>query len=316
MTSTALLVLALALPAPAAAAAAVDKARLAEHIHKAFSTPATMKIAIGDFSPSPVAGWLMATAEVADGERRSAQPLLLSEDGRWYFLGALVELKDSEVPGMRSFPDEPGLPPVQVFGTGRHAVLGFPKDFSADPDAANLAKIGLGRASLTGPADAAVTVVEYSDLQCPHCKKSHDILAAELPKLGVKVRRAFKHYPLPLHDWAYDAAVAAACAARAAPAAGDALRERFFAEQESITAKTVRAKALEFAKAAKLPADAFQRCYDDKQTKDLIEGDREEADSLGIAGTPTIFINGRRVRGYQWPDVKAVLDEMAGAKKP
>ena len=313
MTSTVLLALALAFPAQAAP---VDKARLADHIHKAFSTPATMKISIGDFTPSPVPGWMMATAEVADGERRNAQPILLSEDGRWYFLGSLIELKDSEVPGLRSFPEDPGIPPVQLFPNGRHAVLGFPKDFSQDPDAEALAKIDLKRAAFQGPADAAVTMVEYSDLQCPHCKKSHDLLAAELPKLGIKVRRTFKHYPLPSHDWAYDAAIAAACATRAKPAAGDALRERFFAAQETITAKTVRAKALEFAKAAKVPADAFQRCYDEKQTKDVIAADKAEGDALSIAGTPSLFINGRRVRGYQWPDVKSVIEEMARAKKP
>lgn len=313
MTSTVLLALAMALPAQAAP---VDKARLSEHIHKAFSTPATMKISIGDFSPAPVPGWLMATAEVTDGDRRNAQPILLSEDGRWYFLGSLIELKDSEVPGLRAFPEEPGIPPVQLFAGGRHAVLGFPKDFSQDPDAAALAKIDLKQADFHGPADAAVTMVEYSDLQCPHCKKSHDILAAELPKLGIKVRRTFKHYPLPLHDWAYDAAIAAACASRAKPAAGDTVRERFFAEQESITVQTVRAKALEYAKAAKLPPAVFQRCFDEKQTKDVIAANKAEADSLSIAGTPTLFVNGRRVRGYQWPDVKSVIEEMARAKKP
>ena len=313
MTPAALLIAALL--ASASPARAVDKDRLADHIHKAFSTPASMKLTVGDFSPSPVPGWLAGTVEASDGKNASSQPVLVSEDGRWYFLGRLVALGDSSIPGMRALAEEPGLPPLQLFPDGKHAIVAAPKDFTQDPDAANRAKMSLQDALATGPADAALTLVEYSDLQCPHCKNSHDILAAELAKHPVKVRRVFKNYPLDSHSWAYEAALAAACAAKSKPAAGDALRARFFAEQERITPKDVRAKAIEFAKAAGLPADAFSRCLDEKESKAAVEADKREADSLGVAGTPTLFINGRRVRGYSWPEVKAVLDELAPRKK-
>ncbi|MBI3299783.1 MAG: thioredoxin domain-containing protein [Elusimicrobia bacterium] len=300
---------------PSSAAAPIDKARLAEHIHKAFSTPAAMKLTVGELSPSPVPGWLGGTVDASDGERRSAQPILVSEDGRWYFLGAMAVLGASPVPGMKAFPEDPNLPPVHLFPDGKHAVVGTPKDLSVDPDAANRAKISLKDAPATGPADAALTLVEYSDLQCPHCKKSHEILEAELAKLPIKLRRVFKHYPLDMHAWSYDAAIAAACASRVKPAAGNAVLHRFFAEQEKITPADVRAKSLEFAKAAGLPEAAFAACVDKKETKAVVEADKREGDSLGVTGTPTLFINGRKVRGYAWSEVKAVIDELSKAAK-
>lgn len=299
----------------AAAAAPIDKERLADHIHKSFSTPSTMKLTVGDFSPSPAPGWLAGTVEASDGKNSSSQPILVSEDGKWYFLGRLVNLVDTGIPGMRALAEDPGLPPVHLFPGGKYAVVAAPKDFSQDPDAVNRDKISLKDAAVSGPADAPVTLVEYSDLQCPHCKNSHDILAAELAKYPVKLRRVFKHYPLDSHPWAFDAALAVTCAAKSKAAAGDAVRDGFFSQQEHITVGDVRAKALEFAKGAGLPAEAFQRCLDDKGTKASVEADKREGDSLGVSGTPTLFINGRRVRGYAWPEVKAVLDELAPGKK-
>lgn len=308
--AAALLAAACALPAAAAEPPKIDKVRLAAHIHAAFSTPAAMKIVAGDFVPSVVPGWLAGTLDVTDGEHHQAQPILLSQDGRWYFLGAPLELKDSAVPGVRALSDDPAMPPVHLFPDGRHAVLAPPKDFSEDPDAVNRAKLGL-----KAPADGALTLVEFSDLECPHCKRSHDILSEELKKYPRKVRRVFKNYPLDIHPWAFDAAVAETCAGKLKPSAADLLRDRFFAEQEKIAPDQVRAKALEFAKAAGLLEKDFAACYDKKETKDAVLADRKLGDALGLTGTPTLFVNGRRVRGYLWPEVQSTLDEMAGAAK-
>ncbi|TBR21954.1 hypothetical protein EPO15_09045 [bacterium] len=310
--NAALLVLGLA---AASAAAPVDPAKLAEHIHKSYSTPAEMKLSVGDFTPSPVPGWLQGTLEVTGGPQKQAQPLLLSEDGRWYLLGALVELKPSVVPGLTSVPEGQGLPPLNIFPGGKHAVMAVPKDLLVDPDADVLAKLKLKDAVFTGPADAALTLVEFSDLQCPHCKRSQGILDEELPKYGAKVKRVFKHYPLDIHPWALPAAIAATCVDKLKPAASAKFRDRFFDAQETVTLETVRAKAFDFAKADGVPADAFKKCLDAPETKAAVDASRAEGDAAGVTGTPALFVNGRRVRGYGWPEVKAVLDEFSTAKK-
>ena len=314
MTLAPLYALALALSA-APASAAVDKAKLADHIHKAYSTPAEMKLTVGDFAPSGVPGWLAGTLEVAGGPQKQTQALLLSEDGRWYLLGALVELKPSAVPGLMAVPEGQGLPPLHLFPGGKHAVMAVPKDLAIDPDGDVLSKLKLKDAVFSGPADAALTLVEFSDLQCPHCKRSQAILDEELPKSGHKVKRVFKHYPLDIHPWALPAAVAATCVDKLKPAASAKYRDRFFDAQETITMETVRAKAFDFAKADGVAADALKKCMDAPETKAAVDAMRAEGDAIGVAGTPALFINGRRVRGYGWPEVKAVLDELSAAKK-
>lgn len=295
-----------------AAAAPVDKAKLVDHIHKAYSTPAELKLSVGDFSPSPVPGWQVGSLEVSGGPQgKQSQPLLVSDDGRWYMLGALVELKPAAVPGLLAVPEGANLPPVHLMPGGKHAVVAVPKDLSEDPDAAVMAKLKLKDAVFTGPADAKLVLVEFSDLQCPHCKRSQHILDEELPKSGLKVKRTFKHYPLDIHPWAMPAAVAAVCVERLKPAAAAKFRDRFFDSQESITLETVRAKAFDFAKADGVPADALKKCMDSGDAQKAVEAQRAEGDSVGVTGTPALFINGRRVRGYGWPEVKAVLDELA-----
>lgn len=306
---------ALALNAVAVAAAPVDKVKLADHIHKAYSTPAEMKLTVTDFLPSPVPGWLVGTLEVTGGPQKQSQPILLSEDGRWYLLGGLVELKASPVPGLLGVPEGQGLPPMHVMPGGKHVVMAVPKELGLDPDGEVLSKLKLKDAVFSGPADATVTLVEFSDLQCPHCKRSQTILDDELPKSGLKVKRIFKHYPLDIHPWAMPAAIAATCVDKLKPAASAKYRDRFFDSQETITLETVRAKAFDFAKADGVDNAAFKKCLDSEDAKKAVEAMRAEGDAAGVAGTPALFVNGRRVRGYGWPEVKAVLDEFAAAKK-
>ncbi|TPW20900.1 MAG: DSBA oxidoreductase [Elusimicrobia bacterium] len=301
----------LALAVGAADAASIDKAKLADHIHKAYSTPAEMKLTVGDLGPSPVPGWLSGTLEVAGGPQKQGQPLLVSEDGRWYLLGAVVELKPSVVPGLLGVPEGQGLPPIQIMPGGKHAVVAVPKDLGADPDTDALSKLKLKDSVFSGPADAALTLVEFSDLQCPHCKRSQTILDEELPKSGFKVKRVFKHYPLDIHPWAMPAAIAATCVDKLKPAVSAKYRDRFFDAQETITLETVRAKAFDFAKADAVDVAALKKCMDSPEGKAAVEATRAEGDALGVAGTPSIFINGRRVRGYGWPEVKSVLDELS-----
>lgn len=319
MTPVLRLALAAALAASAGlaapAGAAVDKAKLADHIHKAYSTPAELKLSVSDFAPSAVPGWLIGALEVSGGPQKQSQPILLSEDGRWYLLGALVELKPSPVPGLVGVPEGQGLPPLHVMPGGKHAVVAVPKDLGEDPDAAVLSKLKLKNAVFSGPADAALTIVEFSDLQCPHCKRSQKILDEELPKTGLKVKRYFKHYPLDMHPWAMPAAIASVCADKLKPAVSAKFRDRFFDSQETITLETVRAKAFDFAKADAIPADAFKKCMDSAEAKAAVEAMRAEGDAVGVSGTPALFVNGRRVRGYGWPEVKAVLDEFSAPKK-
>src|SRR5207245_1403680 len=89
-------------------------------------------------------------------------------------------------------------------------------DLTQSPDAEHLKLISEATGHSKGSKSAPVTVVEYSDLECAYCKKAHEAIDSQLYKTYTKdqVRLVFKHFPLTLHPWAEQAAVATECAAK------------------------------------------------------------------------------------------------------
>jgi len=102
----------------------------------------------------------------------------------------------------------------------RYVVFAAVEDITIDPAKAIMDKIDLQGVQWKGPENAPVTIVEYSDFQCPFCAKGFNIIEKEvLPAYQGKVRFAYKHLPLPFHNWAESAAIAMECVRRQDPAA-------------------------------------------------------------------------------------------------
>jgi protein-disulfide isomerase len=151
----------------------------------------------------------------------------------------------------------------------------------------------LAGAPVRGPENAKVTVVVYSDFQCPFCAKGATRIH-ELEKMyGDKVRFAFKHLPLPFHP---DAKLAAA-AAIAAQRQGKfwELHDRLFANQRELD----REGLVSQAKAIGLNVSQFEGDLEDPEVIAQVERDQAEAKRFGINGTPTFFVNGRKITGAQ-----------------
>jgi len=163
--------------------------------------------------------------------------------------------------------------------------------------------LDLTGAPVRGPGDAKVTVVVYSDFQCPFCAKGATRIH-ELEKMyGEKIRFAFKHLPLPFHP---DAKLAAA-AAIAAQRQGKfwELHDRLFADQRALDREGLVAQA----KAIGLNVSQFEGDLEDPGVIAQVERDQTEAKRFGINGTPTFFVNGRKITGAQPLDTfRAVID--------
>ena len=156
-----------------------------------------------------------------------------------------------------------------------------------------------------GPVEAPVTIVEYSDFQCPFCSRVGPTLAELTSTYGEKVRIVYRDYPLPMHAQAQAAAEAAQCA----HAQGKfwEYHDRLFAEQEQIGAPD---KLTQVAGAVGLDAAAFKTCLDGGQFRQAVTDEKTEGERLGITATPTFFINGRLMSGALPVDrFKAVIDE-------
>ncbi|MDE2040390.1 MAG: thioredoxin domain-containing protein [Elusimicrobia bacterium] len=146
-----------------------------------------------------------------------------------------------------------------------------------------------------GPAAAPVTIVEYSDFECPVCRAAEPAVRQVLALYGNRARFIFKHFPLHIHPYALAAAVAAECAGRQGKfwPYHDLLYER----QAEWTNKDAPLKFEQYARELGLDEAAFKACRSDPAVARLVEADAREARLRWVGGTPTFFINGKRFVG-------------------
>jgi Protein-disulfide isomerase len=194
---------------------------------------------------------------------------------------------------------------------GNFLVIGRTFDMSIDPYKKNLEKITLSNAPVTGAADAKVTIVEYSDFQCPYCSAAYVTVKDLLKVYEGKVKVVYKHLPLTnIHDWAQDAAAASVCVYQQNPQAFWSYSDYFFTNQKSITKETFGAKLQQFSTDSKLDYASLQKCIADPATAKKISADTAEASGLGLNSTPSFVVNGRTVVGALPEDqFKQVIDE-------
>ncbi|MGZ5425808.1 MAG: DsbA family protein [Thermoanaerobaculia bacterium] len=149
----------------------------------------------------------------------------------------------------------------------------------------------------TGPADARVTVVEYSDMQCAFCKKrtlDFENLVEKLSK-ELKIRRYIKSFPLTgAHPWAFRASSAGRCFFDG-PGGADLFfrwKSNVYAKQDGLSVPQVDAFALDFAVANDLDEKAFRACYLQAKASEKIHADLTEGWAIRVRSTPTYFIDG------------------------
>ncbi|MCA9513459.1 MAG: thioredoxin domain-containing protein, partial [Myxococcales bacterium] len=160
-----------------------------------------------------------------------------------------------------------------------------------------------------GDPSAPVTVVEFSEFQCPFCARVKPTLAALKAKYGDKVRLVFKHNPLPFHDHAMDAAKAAVCAQKQGKFWE--MHDLLFDNQRALEPADLRG----YAQQAGLDLKAWDRCVKDKATEAKIKADQALAGAVTARGTPTSFVNGMRLAGAQPLDAFAAVVDTALARR-
>jgi protein-disulfide isomerase len=161
--------------------------------------------------------------------------------------------------------------------------------------------IKLADTPAVGPADARVTVVEFSDMECPSCKKrtvDWDALQAKLaPEL--KIRRYIKNFPLTnTHPWAFRAASAARCFFERSPELYFRYKSNIYARQEELNVAAVDAFSLGFAVDNGVPEAYFRACYLHPRTDEKILSDLAEGIAVRVRSTPMYFIDGVAVSWF------------------
>jgi len=177
-----------------------------------------------------------------------------------------------------------------------------PKPQGPDPKVAYKAEVGDSYAK--GPIDAKVTIVEWSDFQCPYCSRVNPTISQIQKEYGDQVRIAFKHNPLPFHNRAMPAAVAAEAAGRQGKFWE--MHDKLFANARDLTDENFAKWAGELG----LNVDQFKKDLADKSLEEKVKKQQEQGNKLGARGTPAFFVNGRFISGAQpFENFKAVIDE-------
>lgn len=147
---------------------------------------------------------------------------------------------------------------------------------------------------VTGNPDADVVLVEYSDLQCPACASFEPALQELLDEYGDELRFEYKHFPLPIHNFAVQAAVAAEAAGQ--QDAFFAYKDALFENQQTWSASQNPAPFfLQYAEELDLDMETFRRHMNSSLLRDKVQADMAEARERDVRSTPTFYLNGERM---------------------
>jgi protein-disulfide isomerase len=245
---------------PAAAKPGTIEDRVQQYLRNMYAWGPSYEIKVGPTKPSPIPDLIEVPVAVGLNGQSDTAIVYVSKDGKFIFRGEL-------------------------------------SDMSVDPLADIRSKLSPGNSPSIGPANAKITLIEYADFECPSCRQLDRVLRDLLPK-HPEVRLVYKDFPLAtIHPWAMTASIAGQCARQQNPASFWKIHDIIFDAQDVITPSNVWDKMSDFAVQLGLNVETFRACLANPETTHEIEKSMTEGRDLNITGTPTIFVNGRRIVG-------------------
>jgi protein-disulfide isomerase len=181
---------------------------------------------------------------------------------------------------------------------GQHALVGEIIPFGARPfdPAKRLLDKGITGPE-RGPKDAPVMIVEFGDLQCPACKAAQPTIEA-LVAAEPTARFVFQNFPLEMHNWAAKGAAYADCVGRASSEAFWKFVSKTYETQSDITAENADEKLTAIADQAGVKGAEIAACAVKPETKARVDASLALGKSVDVNGTPTVFINGRKIGSF------------------
>jgi len=275
--------------------------------------PADATVEVKGYEKSSLENFQKGTIVVNSSRGSGEVVFVISMDGKYIILGepiSLEQLEESPIDGLKQG-DIPvgGRPfPVLVSDDGKYIILAEILDSTVDPHKETMGKISLEEVPVKGDANAQVTIVEYSDFQCPFCKRATDMLPGIMEEYDGKLRVFYKQLPLPNHNWAKGAAIASMCAGKQGNEKFWEFHDLIFENQRTITIDNSKDEFNGFAKKIGLNADEFDKCLKSPEVAQRIQQEVAEAQSIGVNSTPTFVVNGMIVPGANPDGLKAAID--------
>jgi len=234
----------------------------------------------------------------------------------------IVSIKPSPAEGLAevtvqiSGPQGQGAQKFYVSQDGKHAIVGEILPFGSQPfEKARLELEKKTTGPAKGPANAPVKIVEFSDLQCPHCKEANPTIEKLLNE-DPNIHFVYQNFPLPSHNWAEKAAAYDDCVAKASTDAFWKFVDIVYEAQDQITADNSDQKLTELADKAGVKGSDIAACAALPETQSRVQASVNLGQSLDVTGTPTLFINGRPVgvNANSYDALKQLVDFAAKEK--
>jgi protein-disulfide isomerase len=223
----------------------------------------------------------------------------------------------AEVPVTLSSPQGSQLVTLYVTPDGKHALVGEVLPFGAHPfaEARQMLEEGVNGPA-RGPANSPVMIVEFSDLQCPHCKEAQPTIEKLLAS-EPNTHFVFQSFPLPSHNWAAKGAAYADCVGRASNDAFWKFVQKTYDVQQDITESNADEKLTAIANDAGVKGSDIAACAAKPETNARVEHSIALGKSVDVTGTPTVFVNGYKIRSLGMPpeSLKNLVDFEAKQRK-
>lgn len=251
--------------APTAHPDTAAEARLKSALQKRLLVPNQADLSLGPVTPGPLKGLFHRTVTISNGQGQKFEIELFSDGSN--DKGILAQ---------------------------RYALFDM-----ADPwEHADLKALHLNDRAALGPAGAPIQIVEFADFECPFCARAFgEIETLVNTTYKGKVRLIWKNFPLNVHPWAEQAAIAAECARQQNPDAFWKFAGNFYHDQSDITPQNLREHIDNYASATGLDGKALNACVLGNAAEARVTEDRKDAEAIHINSTPTFLINGVPVVG-------------------
>lgn len=291
------------LPASAAADERGDK--ILANLKLQFPQLAQLNLTMGDIAASEYSGLDQGSFTMASPQGNRTQNFLVSKDDTKLFLisGDPIDVSKSK--------SEIDAAVAEREAEAAEAA----RDRRAELDSA------VEGLPARGNPNAKITIVEFSDFQCPFCARGADTMEQILEKYD-DVKFVFKHFPLNFHPWAKPAAIAAHCAGEQNGDAFWKLHDKYFEDQKALNPDNVLAKSKEYLAGSGIDIDSWSDCAENKESEAYkaasaaVDADMALGSRHGVSGTPGFFVNGRFLNGAQPLSAFEPLLEQARADGP
>jgi len=256
-----------------------SEATVDSFLHEQFGYEADLTWKISSIKPSTVSGLAEVTVVLANQQGQQITRFFVAPDGKQALVGEIIPF------GAKPFDPAKRLLQKGINGPER------------------------------GPKDAPVTIVEFGDLQCPACKAAQPTIEALAAQPNV--RFVFQNFPLEMHNWAAKGAAYADCVGRASNEAFWKFIAKTYETQSDITAENADEKLTALADGIGVKGADIAACAAKPETKARIDASLALGKSVDVTGTPTLFINGRKIGSLDphYSDVYKSLVEFAAKEK-